>query len=85
MDRELHSDILKALKKHIRALKRQLKILGDSGRVKMYFHQRLIKGELPFTIGGGINAGMVDLSLAYYYNTDSFHNETLMISFGFNF
>ena len=38
-----------------------------------------------FTIGGGINAGIVDLSLAYYYNTDSFHNETLMISFGFNF
>ena len=38
-----------------------------------------------FTLGGGINAGMVDLSLAYYYNTDSFHNETLMISFGFNF
>ena len=38
-----------------------------------------------FTIGGGINAGIVDLSLAYYYNADSFHNETLMISFGFNF
>ena len=36
------------------------------------------------TLGGGINAGIVDLSLAYYYNTDSFHNETLMISFGFD-
>ena len=29
-----------------------------------------------------IDAGIVDISLAYYYNTDSFHNETLMISFG---
>jgi hypothetical protein len=36
------------------------------------------------TLGGSIDAGIVDLSLAYYYNTDSFHNETLMISFGFD-
>jgi len=36
------------------------------------------------TFGGGIDAGVVDISLAYYYNTDSFHNETLMISFGFD-
>ena len=36
------------------------------------------------TFGGGIDACIVDISLAYYYNTDSFHNETLMISFGFD-
>ena len=36
------------------------------------------------TFGGGIDAGIVDISLAYYYNTDSFHNETIMLSFGFD-
>ena len=36
------------------------------------------------TLGGSIDAGIVDLSLAYYYNTDRFHDETLMISFGFD-
>ena len=36
------------------------------------------------TLGGSIDAGIVDLSLAYYYNTDSFHNETIMLSFGFD-
>lgn len=36
------------------ALIKQLKILNDPGRVKLPYHQRLIKGELPMTIGGGI-------------------------------
>ena len=42
------------------------------------------EGFFYLTLGGGIDAGIVDISLAYYYNTDSFHNETLMISFGFD-
>ena len=36
------------------------------------------------TLGGSIDAGIVDLSLAYYYNTDWLHNETIMLSFGFD-
>ena len=36
------------------------------------------------TLGGSID-GIVDLSLKYYYNTDSFHNETLMLSFGLTY
>lgn len=36
------------------SLLRQLKIKGELNKVNLYFHQRLLKGELPFTIGGGI-------------------------------
>jgi aspartate--ammonia ligase len=36
------------------ALERQLKIRGDEGRRALYFHRRLLAGELPQCIGGGI-------------------------------
>lgn len=36
------------------ALLRQLKIEGQEEREKLYFHQKLINGELPQSIGGGI-------------------------------
>ncbi len=36
------------------SLMRQLKIKGELNKVNLYFHQRLIRGELPLTIGGGI-------------------------------
>jgi aspartate--ammonia ligase len=36
------------------ALKRQLKICGDEARSSLLFHKRLIDGELPLSIGGGI-------------------------------
>lgn len=36
------------------SLKRQLAITGHESRLKLPFHQRLVKGELPQTIGGGI-------------------------------
>ncbi|MDR1500683.1 MAG: aspartate--ammonia ligase [Tannerellaceae bacterium] len=36
------------------ALIRQLKICGAEDRKDLYFHQRLLKGELPQSIGGGI-------------------------------
>lgn len=36
------------------SLLRQLKIKGELNKVNLYFHQRLLKGELPFAIGGGI-------------------------------
>ncbi len=36
------------------ALLRQLKITGDMDRKDLYFHKRLLNGELPLSIGGGI-------------------------------
>ena len=36
------------------ALRRQLRERGQSEKETLYFHRRLIAGELPLTIGGGI-------------------------------
>lgn len=36
------------------ALMHQLTITGDMDRQKLYFHKRLLDGELPLSIGGGI-------------------------------
>lgn len=36
------------------ALLRQLKLRNKEDRLSLYFHSRLIKGELPLSIGGGI-------------------------------
>jgi len=36
------------------ALKRQLAIRGNEDRLELLFHRRLIGGELPLSIGGGI-------------------------------
>ncbi len=33
---------------------KQLKLLGQEERTKLFYHQKLLNGELPFTIGGGI-------------------------------
>ena len=36
------------------ALRRQLEIRGEQQRAELYFHRRLLSGELPQSIGGGI-------------------------------
>jgi len=36
------------------ALERQLEITGNSDRKNLIFHKRLLRGELPLSIGGGI-------------------------------
>ncbi len=36
------------------ALSRQLELAGQTARAGLYFHRRLLAGELPQTIGGGI-------------------------------
>lgn len=36
------------------SLLRQLKIEGKEEREQLYFHQKLLRGELPLSIGGGI-------------------------------
>jgi aspartate--ammonia ligase len=36
------------------SLTRQLEICNASERKELYFHQRLLNGELPLSMGGGI-------------------------------
>jgi len=36
------------------ALSRQLAIAGKEGRKELFFHKKLLQGELPLSIGGGI-------------------------------
>ncbi len=36
------------------SLTRQLEITGKQDRSKLYFHQKLLNGELPLSVGGGI-------------------------------
>ena len=36
------------------AMRRQLKERGQDWKAELYFHRRLLAGELPATIGGGI-------------------------------
>ena len=38
----------------IDAMKRQLQLEGKQERAELYFHRKLLNGELPLTIGGGI-------------------------------
>lgn len=42
-----------------KALARQLKITKTEHREKLYFHQRLLKSELPLSIGGGIGQSRI--------------------------
>ncbi len=37
------------------------------------------------TLGGGVDVGFINIDLAYLINEESFHNETVMLSFGFDF
>lgn len=45
------------------ALLRQLKLTGAESRAELMFHQRLINGELPQSIGGGIGQSRVCMFL----------------------
>jgi aspartate--ammonia ligase len=45
------------------SLARQLEITGHVGRRELMFHRRLLAGELPLSVGGGI--GQSRLSMFY--------------------
>lgn len=45
------------------SLKKQLHISGHEDRLKLEWHQQLINGELPFTIGGGIGQSRLAMLL----------------------
>jgi aspartate--ammonia ligase len=45
------------------ALKRQLKLTGDEDRLQLEWHQALLRGEMPQTIGGGIGQSRLTMLL----------------------
>lgn len=45
------------------SLRKQLKIAGAEDREKLPFHQMLLNGELPYTIGGGIGQSRLCMML----------------------
>lgn len=47
------------------ALLRQLKLTGQESRVNLYFHKKLLAGELPLSIGGGIGQSRICLVLLH--------------------
>ena len=47
------------------SLLRQLKLSGEEGREKLYFHQKLLAGELPLSIGGGIGQSRLCMVLLH--------------------
>jgi len=47
------------------ALLRQLKLSGKEDRLQLYFHQKLVKGELPLSIGGGIGQSRLCMVLLH--------------------
>lgn len=47
-----------------KALEHQLELTNETKRLKLSFHSKLLKGELPYTIGGGIGQSRVAMYLA---------------------
>lgn len=47
------------------ALLRQLKLEGKEDREQLYFHRRLLAGELPLSIGGGIGQSRLCMMLLH--------------------
>lgn len=47
------------------ALQRQLKLEGKEDREQLYFHRRLLAGELPLSIGGGIGQSRLCMVLLH--------------------
>ena len=47
------------------ALLRQLKLTGQERRANLYFHKKLLAGELPLSIGGGIGQSRLCMVLLH--------------------
>ena len=47
------------------ALLRQLQLSDKEDRKELYFHQKLLKGELPLSIGGGIGQSRLCMVLLH--------------------
>lgn len=48
-----------------KALLRQLEITGQQARKELYFHKKLLNGELPLSIGGGIGQSRLCMVLLH--------------------
>ncbi len=48
-----------------KALRRQLQIQGKDERAELYFHKKLLAGELPLSIGGGIGQSRLCMMLLH--------------------
>lgn len=46
-----------------KSLQTQLRLTGEENRLKLAWHQQLINGELPYTIGGGIGQSRLAMLL----------------------
>ena len=60
-------------------------LLGNTGSVRLGYYSEPEFEVDYITFGGGIVTEFINIDLAYLINKDSFHNETLMLSFGFDF
>jgi len=49
-----HGTLIDGIRVDAVSLQRQLKAHGKEDRLSLYFHKRLMQGELPLSIGGGI-------------------------------
>ena len=49
----------------IEALNRQLRLENKEERKELYFHKKLLNGELPLTIGGGIGQSRLCMVLLH--------------------
>ena len=47
------------------AMIRQLRLLGKEERAELYFHKRLLAGELPLSVGGGIGQSRLCMLLLH--------------------
>ena len=47
------------------SLLRQLKLEGKEDREQLYFHKKLLQGELPLSIGGGIGQSRLCMVLLH--------------------
>lgn len=45
------------------SLLKQLELTGETERLKLFWHQQLVKGELPYTIGGGLGQSRLAMLL----------------------
>lgn len=45
------------------SLIKQLELTGETERLKLFWHQQLVKGELPYTIGGGLGQSRLAMLL----------------------
>jgi len=46
-----------------KALKHQLQLTGDEDRLQLEWHQALLRGDMPQTIGGGIGQSRLTMLL----------------------